>query len=87
MNFYPLQKQPPAPLFLILFILRALLIANEVTLTRAQTALLCGANGAVGNEVLRAIVHNPFWENVIVVGRSFAPKVTDLFLLLTDNNS
>jgi len=55
-----------------------LMIAYVVTSINAQTALLFGANGMVGSEVLKAIVRNPFWEKVILAGRRFPPKVTDL---------
>jgi len=45
----------------------------------AKTAILFGATGGVGNEVLRAILrNNSFFTKLIIVGRSFTPKVTDL---------
>mmetsp|Transcript_2549 Transcript_2549/g.3717 ORF Transcript_2549/g.3717 Transcript_2549/m.3717 type:complete len:305 (-) Transcript_2549:353-1267(-) len=57
-------------------------LACAITSTSAQhTALLFGANGAVGSEILRAIVSDPdnnVWNKVILVGRRFPPKVTDL---------
>src|SRR6056300_2070490 len=57
-----------------------LILASYVmTAANAHTALLFGANGAVGLEVLRAIVdNNPLWDEVILVGRRFPSKVTDL---------
>lgn len=56
-----------------------LILASYVmTAANAHTALLFGANGAVGSEVLREIVANPLWDEVILVGRRFPSKVTDL---------
>lgn len=48
------------------------------TSAKTNTAILFGANGTVGSEVLRAIVENPFWDKLILVGRRFPAKVTDL---------
>ncbi|VEU39655.1 unnamed protein product [Pseudo-nitzschia multistriata] len=48
-------------------------------IAEAKTALLFGATGAVGNSVLRAILrNNSFFTKIIIVGRRFPPKVTDL---------
>jgi hypothetical protein len=57
-----------------------LILASYVmTAANAHTALLFGANGAVGLEVLRSIVdNNSLWEELILVGRRFPSKVTDL---------
>eukprot|EP00536_Pseudo-nitzschia_multiseries_P001878 jgi/Psemu1/182214/e_gw1.24.88.1 len=47
--------------------------------TEANTAILFGATGAVGNEVLQAIIrNNSYFTKLVIVGRSFPPKVTDL---------
>lgn len=44
-----------------------------------RTALLFGSSGAVGSEVLRALLRNPFWDEIILVGRkSASTKVTDV---------
>ena len=70
-----------------------LLLATATSLSgiasvRANTAVLFGATGAVGNEVLRAIIDandedndngDPFFTKLVVVGRrAFPPKVEDL---------
>jgi len=58
-------------------LLHIVIIAYVWKSTHAQTALLFGANGVVGSEVLNAIVGDTFWEAVILVGRRFPAKVTD----------
>ncbi len=40
------------------------------------TALLFGASGAVGSQVFNALSDNPFWDEIILVGRRF-PETTD----------
>jgi len=53
---------------------------STTAVVEAKTAVLFGATGAVGNEVLRSIVRSQFFTKIILVGRtSFPPKVTDLF--------
>jgi len=69
----------------------ALLLATSLFLislsskAHAKTAVVFGATGAVGNEVLRSVVQgNNSFTKVILVGRKeFPPKVTDL---LTDSS-
>lgn len=56
----------------------ALSLSTTTAVIEAKTAVLFGATGAVGSEVLRSIVRNPFFTKVILVGRRFPPKVTDL---------
>ncbi|CAB9503164.1 Inherit from COG: epimerase dehydratase [Seminavis robusta] len=55
------------------------LITVTVTLPpcHAHTAILFGASGTVGSEVLRALLANPsFWNEIILVGRRF-PTLED----------
>ena len=59
-------------------------LSFSTTTAEAKTAILFGATGSVGNEVLRAILrNNSFFTKLIIVGRSFPPKVTDLLPELT----
>jgi len=55
----------------------AILSLSAIAVARAKTAVLFGANGSVGIDVLRAIVnnHDHFFEKVILVGRRFPPEV------------
>lgn len=46
-----------------------LLTCIGTTVANAHTAVLFGASGAVGSEVLHALLRQPFWEKVILVGR------------------
>lgn len=52
-------------------ILQFILISSVITFTNAQTALLFGASGTVGSEILHALSRNPFWDEIILVGRRF----------------
>jgi len=61
-----------------LLLAAALSLSTTTAVVEAKTAVLFGATGAVGNEVLRSIVRNPFFTKVILVGRRFPPKVMDL---------
>eukprot|EP00558_Chaetoceros_sp_UNC1202_P010088 CAMPEP_0197241170 /NCGR_PEP_ID=MMETSP1429-20130617/7277_1 /TAXON_ID=49237 /ORGANISM="Chaetoceros sp., Strain UNC1202" /LENGTH=399 /DNA_ID=CAMNT_0042700963 /DNA_START=13 /DNA_END=1212 /DNA_ORIENTATION=+ len=65
----------PPPLLQLIF-----LILCSTTRSNAQKALLFGSSGAVGSEVLRGLVRNSFWEEIILVGRTGtafpSPKVT-----------
>ena len=58
----------------------ALLLSSSEKI-QAKTAVLFGATGAVGNEILRALIakDNDYFTKVILVGRrEFPPKVNDL---------
>ena len=68
----PLSFQAHLSLYLLI------LLAYVITTTNAHTALVFGSSGTVGSEILRAIVSNPFWEEVVLVGRRFPPKINDL---------
>lgn len=59
--------------------LRLFLLVYIITVVNGETAILFGATGTVGNEVLRAILATSAWDKIIVVSRRFPPKVTDLF--------
>jgi len=55
------------------------LLGSLSSTARAKTAVVFGATGNVGNEILRSIVHEPSFTKLILVGRKeFPPKVTDL---------
>ena len=49
------------------------------SMTQAKTAIVFGATGTVGYEVLRSVVNEKLFTQIIVVGRrEFPPKVKDL---------
>jgi len=60
--------------FLLLFLLLVYILA--VAKTDAHTAILFGGSGAVGGEVLRALLtdSDSFWTRVILVGRRELPS-------------
>mmetsp|Transcript_16223 Transcript_16223/g.16189 ORF Transcript_16223/g.16189 Transcript_16223/m.16189 type:complete len:319 (+) Transcript_16223:120-1076(+) len=64
--------------FCLIFLIA--LSLSRIGTTEAKTAVLFGASGAVGNEVLRAILaNNQMFTTLILVGRRpFPPKVNDL---------
>mmetsp|Transcript_106010 Transcript_106010/g.216198 ORF Transcript_106010/g.216198 Transcript_106010/m.216198 type:complete len:248 (+) Transcript_106010:245-988(+) len=51
---------------------------SKIGIGEAKTAVLFGATGAVGNEVLRSIIRESTFKKVVLVGRRFPPKVMDL---------
>lgn len=65
-------------LFLTTTTLLLISLAGKVN---AKTAVVFGATGAVGNEVLRSIIHekNSFTKVILVGRKEFPPKVTHLF--------
>lgn len=70
------------PIANLLLLTIALLLSTSrgmAMLATNKTAIVFGATGAVGNEVLRAVVEEQSFTKVIVVGRrEFPAKVTDL---------
>jgi len=46
--------------------------------TRAQTAVLFGGSGAVGSEVLKSLLNNSNFQEVILIGRKSYPKVDEI---------
>jgi len=63
--------------FLLASAIMALLLSSSSA--QAKTAVVFGATGVVGNEVLRAVANEDYFTEIIVVGRrEFPPKVTDL---------
>jgi len=73
--------------FCLIFLI-ALLSLSRIGATEAKTAVLFGATGAVGNEVLRAILaNNQIFTTLILVGRRpFSPKVNDLLSSSSDDH-
>jgi len=71
------------------FPLLAILSLSAIAVARAKTAVLFGANGSVGIDVLRALVnhHDHFFEKVILVGRRFPPEVMDVLPSSTSSTS
>ncbi len=65
------------------FLLLSSALLALLSMAQAKTAVVFGATGTVGNEVLRAVANEEYFTEIIVVGRrEFPPKVTDL---LPDN--
>jgi len=57
------------------------LVASFLVLTasaRAQTAVLFGASGTVGSEVLKSLLVNSLFDEVILIGRASYPKVDEI---------
>lgn len=60
-------------------LLATALIVSLSSMAHAKTAVVFGATGTIGNDILRSIVNEPYFTKVILVGRKeFPPKVTDL---------
>ena len=52
----------------------------------AQSAILFGASGTVGSEVLRTLVQDEFWKEVVLIGRKVSPKVEEILSEAGDND-
>lgn len=66
------------------FAFYGLLCLALASLVEGKTAVLFGATGTVGNEVLRSIFHHEsLFTKLVIVGRSFPSKVTDLLQATT----
>lgn len=65
--------------FAYLGLLATALLVSLSSTAHAKTAVVFGATGTIGNDILRSIVDEPYYTKVILVGRKeFPPKVTDL---------
>lgn len=51
------------------------LILCLLPIAKAHTAVLFGASGHVGSEVYKALLDDPFWQELIVIGRTFPEKL------------
>jgi len=77
------RSSPPAAISRLWFV--AALSLSAIATAQARTAVLFGATGAVGFDVLRAVLDSSsngsdgqFFTKVVLVGRRFPPKVMDV---------
>jgi nucleoside-diphosphate-sugar epimerase len=60
------------------FLIQIAILLAAIIPTRAQTAVIFGASGAVGSEILQSLLNGSSFEEVILIQRKSSPKVDEI---------